>query len=82
MTTLETASAWRTLRSSFAQYFLTGSSRKHVAIAATMFSPIIVFILAGAPATAAAAVPSSAHVTIASDPPPPCVGEKPGMCPD
>jgi hypothetical protein len=82
MILLEAASAWRGPEGYLAQSLRKQSPRKHAALAATMLSLVTAFILAGAPATSAAPVANTVHVTSISDPPPPCVGEKPGMCPD
>ena len=39
-------------------------------------------IVVGAPAAAATPTPTSNYMSSTVDPPPPCRGEKPGLCPD
>lgn len=84
MILLVTASAWRAPGSFLAQSPCKQSPhkrspRKRAALAVAVLSLVTGFGLAGAPAIAAAAVPSNDHVVLVA---PDCVGEKPGMCPD
>jgi hypothetical protein len=55
------------------------SSRKRIAIATLLLTAA--FVVTGAPTAAAAPVLAGNHVMFASDPPPPCRGDKPGVCP-
>ena len=56
------------------------SSRRRAAIVISTFFLAVVFVFTGAPAATAAPTYPSGGVTAFEDPPPPCRGNKPGIC--
>jgi hypothetical protein len=57
------------------------SARRRAMVVVAMFPLVAAFGFTGAPAVMAASTFTTGHSMLASNPPPPCRGDKPGVCP-